>query len=356
MVSSQRVFSSFFGVGRQGITCGRAHSPEEENPPLPAPRRRKPGAGGASPAQHKAVLPPVSVRLLPCNNSAISVWASVSVPVCSGVTMSLRACSVPPPLPAPRWAGRSRCPAHRAGARNERRIFDALQEIFGQDIRRPGPLFQRFHRKARPEHPGRQPPAGSMQEQLLTDRQRTPHRVLLDKRIFAEPPVRPLRQGFFGGSDGSGKLWAPAHAEADGSSGLGGIGGGLRELVQQAHRPAVVLRFDEKGADHAFLGIFPVEKRQSQTVSTPAARSRSHPRRLIVQPPRPLCPRAARQAAHRAAGRCADKKTETEDRRRQPEEQECGIEAGDAPEAPRPQKLIARIACGAPNKSASPSV
>lgn len=42
--------------------------------------------------------------------------------------------------------------------------------------------------------------------------------------------------------------------------------------------------------------------------------------------------------------RCADKKTEAKDRRRQPEEQECGIEAGDAPEAPRPQKLIARIA------------
>ena len=100
-----------------------------------------------------------------------------------------------------------------------------------------------------------------MQEQLLTDRQRTPHRVLLDKKIFAEPPVRPLRQGFFGGSDGSGKLWAAAHAEADGGFGLGGIGGGLRELVQQAHRPAVVLRFDEKGADHAFLGIVPVEKK-----------------------------------------------------------------------------------------------
>ena len=37
--------------------------------------------------------------------------------------------------------------------RGRSRIFDALQEVFGQDIRRLGPPFQRLHRKACPEHP-----------------------------------------------------------------------------------------------------------------------------------------------------------------------------------------------------------
>mgnify|MGYP007081507660 CR=1 FL=1 len=100
-----------------------------------------------------------------------------------------------------------------------------------------------------------------MQEQLLTDRQRTPHRVLLDKKIFAEPPVRPLGQGFLGGRNGRRKLGALAHTETDSGFGLRGIGGGFRELVQQTHCPAVAVRLDEKGAYHAFFGVVPVQKK-----------------------------------------------------------------------------------------------
>ena len=49
-----------------------------------------------------------------------------------------------------------------------------------------------------------------------------------------------------------------------------------------------------------------------------------------------------------------DDKAEAEDRRRQPEEQERGIKAGDAAEAPRPQQLIARVSLRYAEKKGQP--
>ena len=111
-----------------------------------------------------------------------------------------------------------------------------------------GLLFQCLYRKASPEYPGRQPPVGSMEKQFFTGSQRLPYRILSGQKIFAEPPVRPLGQGFLSGRNGRRKLGASANTEADGGFSLGGIGGSHRELVQQAHRPAVTVRLDEKGA------------------------------------------------------------------------------------------------------------
>ena len=51
-------------------------------------------------------------------------------------------------------------------------VFDALQEIFRQDVCFIGPLFQYLYRKASPKHAGRQPPVGSMEKQFFTGRQR----------------------------------------------------------------------------------------------------------------------------------------------------------------------------------------
>ena len=111
-------------------------------------------------------------------------------------------------------------------------------------------------------------------------------------------------------------------------------------------RPTVQLssvRLDEKGAYHAFLGVVPMEKE-----AEPDGQGRLRPsaaaslRRVIVQPPRPLYPgRFGKALTEQPDG--TDDKAEAEDRRRQPEEQERGIKAGDAAEAPRPQQLIARV-------------
>ena len=49
-----------------------------------------------------------------------------------------------------------------------------------------------------------------------------------------------------------------------------------------------------------------------------------------------------------------DDKAEAEDRRRQPEEQERSIKAGDAAEAPRPQQLIARVSLRCAEKKGQP--
>ena len=99
-----------------------------------------------------------------------------------------------------------------------------------------------------------------MEKQFFTGRQRLSHRILPGQKIFAEPPVRPLGQGFLSGRNGRRKLGASANTEADGGFGLGGIGGGFRELVQQTHCPAVAVRLDEKGAYHAFFGVVPMQK------------------------------------------------------------------------------------------------
>ena len=38
-----------------------------------------------------------------------------------------------------------------------------------------------------------------MEKQFFTGSQRSPYRILSGQKILAEPPVRPLGQGFFGG-------------------------------------------------------------------------------------------------------------------------------------------------------------
>ena len=99
-----------------------------------------------------------------------------------------------------------------------------------------------------------------MEKQFFTGRQRLPHRIQPGQKVFAEPPVRPLGQGFLSGRNGRRKLGASANTETDSGFGLGGIGGGFRELIQQAHRPAVAAGLDEKGAYHAFFGVVPMQK------------------------------------------------------------------------------------------------
>ena len=71
-----------------------------------------------------------------------------------------------------------------------------------------------------------------MEKQFFTGRQHLSHRILPGQKVFAEPPVRPLGQGFLGGRNGRRKLWASANTEADGGFSLGGIGGSFWELVQ----------------------------------------------------------------------------------------------------------------------------
>ena len=99
-----------------------------------------------------------------------------------------------------------------------------------------------------------------MEKQFFTGRQRLSHRILPGQKVFAEPPVRPLGQGFLGGRNGRRKLGALAHTETDSGFGLRGIGGGFRELVQQTHCPAVAAGLDEKGAYHAFFSVVPMQK------------------------------------------------------------------------------------------------
>ena len=93
------------------------------------------------------------------------------------------------------------------------------------------------------------------------------------------------------------------------------------------------------------------KKRQSQTTRTPAAISAASPGRVS---------RAA-SAFTRPFGKAlteqpdgTDDKAEAENRRRQPEEQERSIKAGDAAEAPRPQQLIARVSLRCAEKKGQP--
>ena len=84
MVSSQSVFSSFSASGgssprARAFIRRRKPSPSRSTPQKARCRR-------SVPAPSTKRCSPAVVRLLPCNNSIISVWASVSVPVCSGVT------------------------------------------------------------------------------------------------------------------------------------------------------------------------------------------------------------------------------------------------------------------------------
>ena len=93
-----------------------------------------------------------------------------------------------------------------------------------------------------------------------------------------------------------------------------------------------------------------MQKRQSQTTRTPAAISRSQPggSSCSLRIYRPF----GKALTEQPDG--TDDKAEAENRRRQPEEQERGIKAGDAAEAPRPQQLIARVSLRYAEKKGQP--